>query len=113
MMRYIGSIQKQNGMLVISGVIGVRRYLWYSKREAIVRYNRECREKLHPEHPAFNGVPRFSEGDTVKVISPKSSFRGDTGIITNYCNGQYRTICRVLLDNGHLINIFDHNVIPA
>ena len=57
MMRYIGSIQKQNGMLVISGVIGVRRYLWYSKREAIVRYNRECREKLQPEHPSINGEP--------------------------------------------------------
>ena len=81
-MRYIGSIQNQNGILVISGVIGVRRYLWYSKREAIVRYNRECREKLHPEHPAFNGEPQFREGDTVKVISKKSRFNGDTGIIT-------------------------------
>lgn len=112
-MRYIGSIQNYNGMLVISGIVGVRRYLWYSKQEAITRYNRECREKLHPEHPAFNGVPQFKEGDAVKVISRKSRFNGDTGIITGYCNGQYRTICRVLLNNGHLINIFDHNVIPA
>lgn len=112
-MRYIGSIQNQNGILVISGVIGVRCYLWYSKREAIVRYNRECREKLHPEHPAFNGEPQFREGDTVKVISKKSRFNGDTGIITGYCNGQYRTICRVLLDNGHLINIFDYNVVSV
>ena len=112
-MRYIGSIQKQNGMLVISGVIGVRRYLWYSKREAIVRYNQECRKKLQPERPSINGVPRFEEGDAVKVISKKSKFNGDTGVVTGYCNGQYRTICRVLLNNGHLINIFDHNVVPA
>lgn len=87
MMRYIGSIQKQNGMLVISGVIGVRRYLWYSKREAIVRYNRECREKLQPEHPSINGEPRFEEGDAVKVISKDSKFNGDTGVVTGYCNG--------------------------
>lgn len=75
-MRYIGSIQRQNGMLVISGVIGVRRYLWYSKREAIVRYNQECREKLQPEHPSINGEPRFEEGDAVKVISKKSKSMG-------------------------------------
>ena len=36
-MRYFGSIQKKDGMLVISGVIGVRRFLWYCKRDAIVR----------------------------------------------------------------------------
>ena len=80
-MRYIGSIQKQNGMLVISGVIGVRRYLWYSKREAIVRFNQECRKKLQPEHPSINGVPRFEEGDAVKVISKKSKFNGDTDTV--------------------------------
>ena len=83
-MRYIGSIQRQNGMLVISGVIGVRRYLWYSKREAIVRYNQECREKLQPEHPSINGEPRFEEGDAVKVISKNSKFNGNTGVGVNW-----------------------------
>lgn len=112
-MRYIGSIQRQNGMLVISGVIGVRRYLWYSKKEAITRYNRECREKLHPELSSFNREPQFQEGDTVRVASRTSKFKGATGVVTGYCNGLYPTICRVLLNNGHLINIFDHNVVPA
>ena len=73
-MRYIGSIQRQNGMLVISGVIGVRRYLWYSKREAIVRYNQECREKLQPEHPSINGPSSMG----IPALSPATA-TGSTG----------------------------------
>lgn len=84
-MRYIGSIQKQNGMLVISGVIGVRRYLWYSKREAIVRYNQECRKSysrsirrltecldLRKEMPSRSS-PRSPSSTEIPALSPATA----------------------------------------
>lgn len=84
-MRYIGSIQRQNGMLVISGVIGVRRYLWYSKREAIVRYNQECRENcsrstrrltesldLRKEMPSRSS-PRSPSSMGIPALSPATA----------------------------------------
>ena len=34
-----------SGWIVIRGIIGTRRYLYYSKREAIRRYRKEVLEK--------------------------------------------------------------------
>ena len=42
-MRYIRSIANQEGWWVIRGSIGVKRYLWYTKREAMKKYNEAAR----------------------------------------------------------------------
>lgn len=34
-----------NGWIIIRGIIGTRRYLYYSKREAVRRYRKEVLEK--------------------------------------------------------------------
>lgn len=43
--RYIASVWKDNyGYIIICGVIGMRRYLYYPVNEALKAYNSECRK---------------------------------------------------------------------
>ncbi len=45
-MKYITSIRKTfQGAYVINGVIGERQYIGYSKRVAIILYNKECKKE--------------------------------------------------------------------
>lgn len=44
-MRYIHNVYRDHGWYAISGVIGWRRYLYYTKREAMRKYNQEAKEK--------------------------------------------------------------------
>lgn len=45
-MKYITAIRKTfQGAYAINGVIGERQYFGYSKRAAIVLYNKECKKE--------------------------------------------------------------------
>lgn len=47
-MKYITSIETNNhNEIIIYGVIGKRRYYYYTKQQAIRLYNKEAKEKVY------------------------------------------------------------------
>lgn len=52
----------------------------------------------------------YPVGASIRVISKTSKNRGKCGVIVAYCKGHYESICRVQLEGGAIINLFDMSV---
>lgn len=44
--KYITFVEEEDGYLIIHGKIGIRKYLYYSLKEATAIYNREAKKRL-------------------------------------------------------------------
>lgn len=44
--RYIIAVREDEGWLVIYGRIGRRNYMGYNLKDAVARYNKECKKRL-------------------------------------------------------------------
>lgn len=49
-MKYINLIEQNDSTIVIRGLIGKRIYVYYTKREAVRKYNKECKEKSYGQN---------------------------------------------------------------
>lgn len=41
--RYITFVEEEDGYLIIHGKIGIRKYLYYSLKEAVTEYNKKAK----------------------------------------------------------------------